>query len=136
MKKDFTPEQIEKAKAAKSAEELLSIAKETGIDLTEEQAGAYFEKLNGSGELSDNELDNVAGGGCYDRKPENAVNENDRCRYWLCKQCGKDRFTVEKDSLGKHSHFGKSIIWQCRDCKFYYYDYTGDCYCCSNYRRA
>ncbi len=66
MANNLTPEQIEKAKAAKSPEELLSFAKENGVDLTEEQADAYFEKLNSSGEVSDNELDNVSGGNCID----------------------------------------------------------------------
>lgn len=36
----FTPEQIEKAKAAKSAEELLALAQEEGIELTDEQLNA------------------------------------------------------------------------------------------------
>ena len=55
---------IEKAKAAKSAEELMAIAKENGIELTEKEAAEYFAQLNKSGELADEELDSVAGGGC------------------------------------------------------------------------
>lgn len=54
----------EKARQAKTADELLAIARENGAELTEEQANAYFERLNKSGELSDDELDNVSGGGC------------------------------------------------------------------------
>ena len=54
----------EKAKAAKSAEELLSLAKENGMELTSEEAKGYFAQLSKSGELSDEELSNVAGGGC------------------------------------------------------------------------
>lgn len=65
MKSEFTPELIEKAKQAKSAEELLALAKENGIELTENGAKAYFEQLNRSGEISDEELDNVSGGGCH-----------------------------------------------------------------------
>ena len=58
-------ELILKAKQAKSAEELIAIAKENGIELTEETAKAYFGQLNPpAGELSDAELDNIAGGGC------------------------------------------------------------------------
>ena len=75
-------ELIAKAKEAKSAAELLSLAKENNIELTEEQAKTYFAQLNPTtGELDDNkpseveeltdadelseaELDNVAGGGC------------------------------------------------------------------------
>ena len=59
---NFNPELIAKAKKAKSAEELLALAKENGIDLTEDEARTYFEQLNTKGELSDDELDMVAGG--------------------------------------------------------------------------
>lgn len=59
-------ELIAKAKQTKSPEELMALAKENGIELTEESAQAYFNQLNPKmGELADDELDNVAGGGCY-----------------------------------------------------------------------
>ena len=62
---NFSEELIEKAKQAKSVEELLALAKENGMEITEEQANAYYAQLSPkSGELSDEELDNVAGGGC------------------------------------------------------------------------
>lgn len=64
MEHKFTLEQVEMAKATKSPEELMSLAKKNGLELSKEQADAYFERLNASGELSDEELDNVAGGGC------------------------------------------------------------------------
>ena len=52
-----------KAKAAKTPEELIEIAKENDVEMTEESAKAYFEQLHPkTGELSDEELDNVAGG--------------------------------------------------------------------------
>jgi predicted ribosomally synthesized peptide with nif11-like leader len=63
--KNLTPEMIEKAKVAKSAEELLALAKESGVEMTAEEATTYFAQLNPkSGELDDNDLDNVAGGAC------------------------------------------------------------------------
>ena len=58
----FSKELLEKAKTAKSAEELLAMAKTENIELTEEEAAKAFAELNKSGELSDEELDNVAGG--------------------------------------------------------------------------
>ena len=66
MDNNFTPELIEKAKSAKTPEELMSLAKENGIEQT--------------GELSDSELDNVSGGcgGGYDAgrpQPRFAVGE-------------------------------------------------------------
>ena len=59
----FSPEMIEKAREAKSAEELLKIAKENGINLTFDEANTYFAQLNSTrDELSDDELVNVSGG--------------------------------------------------------------------------
>ncbi len=55
-------ELLEKAKTAKTAEELLEMAKAEGIQITLEEAEKYFSKMHKTGELSDDELDNVAGG--------------------------------------------------------------------------
>ena len=63
--KNLIPEMIEKAKAAKTAEELLALAKENNIAMTADEAATYFAQLNPkSGEISDDDLDNVAGGAC------------------------------------------------------------------------
>ncbi|MGN0813043.1 MAG: Nif11-like leader peptide family natural product precursor [Candidatus Coproplasma sp.] len=61
----FTNEMLEKAKTAKSAEELLELAKAENIELSAEQAAKAFAELNKNGELSDEELDNVAGGSSF-----------------------------------------------------------------------
>lgn len=63
---ELTAEQIEKAKQAKTAEELLTFAKESGIELTEEKAKQIFSQLHKEGEVADEELDNVSGGVCSD----------------------------------------------------------------------
>ena len=60
---NISKELIEKAKTAKTAEELLAMAKAEKVELTEEEAAKAFAELNKTGELSDEELDNVAGGG-------------------------------------------------------------------------
>lgn len=60
----LTPELIEKAKQAASTEELIAIAKEKGIELSQTDAERYFKCLNTQGELSDDELNDVSGGGC------------------------------------------------------------------------
>ena len=65
---NISKELLEKAKTAKSAEELLEMAKAENIELTEEEAAQAFAKMNKNGELSDEELDNVAGG-CDGFKP-------------------------------------------------------------------
>ena len=61
---EYSNKLIEKAKQAKSAEELSEFAETGGVKLTEEESVRLFERLNAYGELSDNELDNVSGGGC------------------------------------------------------------------------
>ena len=60
----LTKELIEKAKTANTAEELLAMAKAENIEMTAEEAEKAFAELNKTGELSDEELNNVAGG-CY-----------------------------------------------------------------------
>lgn len=61
----MTQEMIEKARQAKTVEEILALAKENSMEMTEEDAKLYFEQLHPvTGELSDDELDNVSGGGC------------------------------------------------------------------------
>ena len=59
---NISKELIEKAKIAKTAEELLEMAKEESIEMSAEQAAEYFVTIHASGELSDEELDNVSGG--------------------------------------------------------------------------
>ena len=63
--KNITPELIEKAKTAQSAEALLALAKENGVELTEEEAKTYFAQINRAGAVSDDELDAIVGGGCF-----------------------------------------------------------------------
>ena len=62
--KNLTPALIAKAKAVESAEELLEIAKANGVELTAEEVKTYFEQLNATGAVSDDELCGVAGGAC------------------------------------------------------------------------
>lgn len=58
----FLNEMIEKAKTAKSAEELIQMAKAENIEMTAEEAAKAFAELHKTGEIADEELDNVAGG--------------------------------------------------------------------------
>ncbi len=93
-----TNEQLAKAKKAKSAEELLALAKENGIELAEEKAAEYYAELHKEGELADEELDNVAGGSsCI-----NGRSYSDDPPHYLITTCGNwcDKFkVVNKESL-------------------------------------
>ena len=82
--KNLTPEMIEKAKVAKSAEELLALAKENNVEMSADEADTYFAQLNPkSGELSDDDLDNVAGGAgsCGDPTNKDLFPEGSKMRY-------------------------------------------------------
>ena len=63
---EISKELIEKAKTANTAEELLAMAKAENIEMTAEEAAKVFAELHKTGELSDEELDNVSGG-CGDK---------------------------------------------------------------------
>ena len=65
----FTKEQIEKAMGCETPEELIEFVKKEGIEITKEQAKAYFEELQDV-ELDHEALEKVAGGG------ENSPGEN------------------------------------------------------------
>ena len=75
---NISKELLEKAKMAKTAKELLEMAKAENIELTEEEAAQAFAKMNKNGELSDEELDNVAGGGCPGGATPPKFSVNDR----------------------------------------------------------
>ena len=93
---NFTAEQLEAAKAAKSPEELVTMAKEQGHEITLEQAAAFLKQ----GELADEELANVAGGGCGKKVHcPSCYSENLNCTMrqkseynweykYTCKDCG------------------------------------------------
>ena len=91
----FTAEMIELARTANSAEELRALAKEHGMEWSAEEAEAYFAKLGQSGELSDEELDGVSGGGCggLSRNCPMCGSATTRsgscgCGYDVCRNCG------------------------------------------------
>jgi len=77
-------ELIAKAKKAQTAEELATIAKENGVKMTDEEAKTFFEQLHPvTGELSDEELDNVAGGGCYAKDGCLWTTIGHKCRHYV-----------------------------------------------------
>ena len=76
-------ELIEKGKKAGTPEELAAIARENGMKMTDEEAKTYFEQLHPkTGELADEELDNVAGGGCYARDGYLWTTIGHKCRHY------------------------------------------------------
>ena len=92
---EFTKEMIEKAKQVKSAEELLALAKENQVEMTLEEANEKFAQLHSTGELSDDELDNVSGGCGSDNSSSGLI----------CKKCGGTLVKIKNQSA------------QCPNCK-------------------
>ena len=114
--KNLTPEMIEQAKAAKSAEELLEIAKANNVEMTEDEAATYFAQLTPkSGELEDDDLDSVAGGSCSteDEFPyyKSAVRVTSG---QTCPKCGSDSGIIFDTSNGS-GKAKKGIV--CDKCK-------------------
>ena len=61
---ELTKEQIQKAMACESVEELMEMAKAVGVELTKEEADAYMAEIEDM-ELDSDALKQVAGGLCY-----------------------------------------------------------------------
>ncbi len=130
----FTPEQLQLANGAGSPEELLSLAKEHDIELTPEQAEQYFEKLNKQGELEDDELESVAGGGCKPSRPEDAVDDYDTCGLWSCEFCGKSWNSASQNYRQEHLCNGRAMRPYCKDCKNNYFDTKAGCLVCLKHK--
>ena len=95
--KNLTPELIAKAKAAKSAEELLELAKANNVELTADEANTYFAQLNANGAVSDDDLDSVAGGsGIFDCGSDDSIEVGDRVRLLYGRKCGNCGGTIGK----------------------------------------
>lgn len=107
----FSKELLEKAKTAKSADELLEMAKAENVELTAEEAVKAFAELNKTGELSDEELDNVSGGCGGEEIPEPKYKIGDMVifsRGFPCHTCGIYRdfqiTEVHRSPDGKHTY--------------------------------
>ena len=128
---EMNKELLAKAKNVKSEEELLALAKEHNVEMTEESAKAYFEFLQAqtkTGELSDEELDNVAGGGCHRDDGRLVVTPTNGCEHWICEihQCatGHDWCAVSTCSYGLRSNgkVGSPSAGHCSSCYYSVYE--------------
>ena len=110
----FTEEQIKKAKECRNEEELLSLAKESDVALSVEEAAEFFAELNKHGELADEELDNVAGGACDGPRTGKACGEFtkkcskyefDQTYYCNLATCGVCVFCDSNRNIGKYEGY-------------------------------
>ena len=115
---ELNKELLAKAKNAKTPEELIALAKENGTEMTEESAEAYYNLLHPqNGEVSDDELDNVAGGGCHNGG-KLVVSVMHYCDEWRCKddgsQCDIDGVLVNCNTC--------RVAAYCFSCKYCSYE--------------
>lgn len=97
-------ELILKAKEAKSAEEIVAIAKENGLEVCIDDAQKYIELNSKSGEISDEALDGVTGGGAYTVFGGYLIVTNfHECDRWKCDECGGSDF--------KNTQVGNETGW-------------------------
>ena len=108
---NFPPELIEKIKAAKSAEDLIQLAREYNVELTEEATKSFFEQFHANGIASDESLESVAGGWGANM---NSVSVGDRVRLLglKCAKCGSTTGVVLMFSL---QNTGRALI-NCDKC--------------------
>ena len=131
--KYFNAEMIEKAKTVKSAEELLELVKANGVEMTADEAATYFAQLNPkSGELDDNDLDNVSGGACTSKSTgRTVVTSGCQCftgQFQLNSTLSPEEFAIKrpvyrKDFLARTDNLEIRALW----CQFAAKDTCGSC---------
>ena len=115
---ELNKELLAKAKNAKTPEDLIALSNENGMEMTEESAEAYYNLLHPqNGEVSDDELDNVAGGGCHNGG-KLVVSVLHYCDEWRCKddgsQCDIDGIMVNCNTC--------RVAAYCFSCKYCSYE--------------
>ena len=129
---EVSKELMEKAKNAANADALQVLAKENGWDMNKDEAKAYFEELHKTGALSDEELENVTGGGCR-KNGHLVVTVYYSCDQWRCKDHGMLRVPIPPNYLfdGHPYKCPECTKWgaccQCQYCR-----YTGGLWLCMN----
>ena len=129
---EFSKELLTKAKAAPSGEALFALARENGIPMTQEEADAYFTELHKTGELSDDELENVTGGGCR-KNGHLVVTIYYSCDLFRCKKHPGQPLKWVLDPCGGDMYEGCYICGNKKECYgCYYCKYTGGLWLCMN----
>lgn len=102
---NLTPEILEKVQkamlSAKSPGDIAAIAKENGIGISDERAAELFARSQKSGELSDDELGNVTGGGCY--------NADGYLLTTICYRC--EHYVPGSNPIGSPNTCGSCSYW-------------------------
>ena len=99
------------AMQAKSVEELLKLAEAYGYEVSKEEAEEIYAELNQAGELSDEELENVTGGGCYSTDKEGLliVTAGNRCELFE-----QSSFESGSTCLSCYYQYPDGLVTYCR----------------------
>lgn len=73
MNSSIPPDLLQKAQQVQSAEELTALVREHGFEISPENARDYVRLMHNTGELRDEELEKVSGGGFLVRFLVNAL---------------------------------------------------------------
>jgi len=103
----FTQEQLDAARVAKSPEELIELAKGAGVELTREQAERFLNPQ--AGELDADDLENVVGG----QELENASSESGGCGDTPTKTCPKCGST---NTTANTNPYETGYFCNCKNC--------------------
>ncbi len=92
----YTEEMMQQVRTCQSVEEVIALGRENGMEISEELAYEYLKMLAPVyGEIEDEELDNVAGGGCKTK-----VNGKNYTVVTSYKGCFTGRWEKVKNSNG------------------------------------
>ena len=114
---------IQKAKNASSPADIIKLAEENGVEISEESANAYFVQIHKNGELADDELADVSGGGCY-HDGKLVVSALNCCDDWICHKCGSNQHNVihghrcDRETSQEKSN----MVACCGSCKYCIYE--------------
>ncbi len=110
-----------KAREAASAEELLALAKQNDVPMDEASAAAYYAQMHKTGELADDELDNIAGGACHNGG-EMVTTVGNSCSHYTCKHCGKTWGYYQSPAHTHNCKGGSPVLFNCNNSKYCHYD--------------
>ena len=118
-------EMIMKGKEANTVEELKEMAIKENWNISDEEANAYFDELQkyktpNIGELSDDELDDVSGGGCHTKDGRLVVTVLHSCGHFTCKNCYNTAHLLRGAENGRCKRCRTSAY--CKNCAYCTYE--------------
>ena len=119
-------EMVSKGMKANSAQELKEMAAEQDWNMTDEDAKAYLDELqkykaDSTGELSDDELDDVSGGGCH-KDNRLVVTVFHKCWRFKCICDSNLPFSIQQKDVMKGTCSYCYRSYKCRNCKYITYE--------------